>query len=164
MKVGVISDSHDNVPAVNAAVDILNRENVDAVIHCGDFVAPFSLLPFRNLECGLFYAVFGNNDGEKTGLMKVASDNGWHFSQGPFEFELGGRKVAVMHEPFHLNDVLTRKPDIALFGHTHRYESRREAGTFLLNPGESGGWLTGRQTCAILDTGLLEARVIEING
>ena len=164
MKVGIISDSHDNVTSVNAAVKIFNSENVEAIIHCGDFVAPFSLLPFMDLDCGEFYAVFGNNDGEKAGLKKVASDNGWQISSGPFEFELGGRKVVAMHEPYHLESVIAKKPDIALYGHTHRFDNRMEGGTLVLNPGEAGGWVTGKRTVAIVDLSLLEVSVMEING
>jgi hypothetical protein len=31
-----------------------------------------------------------------------------------------------------------------------------------INPGEAGGWLTGRATCAVLDLGTLEAELCEI--
>ena len=39
MKLGVISDTHDNVPAVEAAMDRFEAVGVESVVHCGDFIA-----------------------------------------------------------------------------------------------------------------------------
>ena len=65
MRIGIVSDTHDDLAAVEAAVALFDREGVDAVVHCGDFVAPFSVTPFDTLDAGVdFYAVRGNNDGE----------------------------------------------------------------------------------------------------
>ncbi len=38
MRLGVVSDTHDRMVAIHAAVDLFERESVDAVIHCGDFI------------------------------------------------------------------------------------------------------------------------------
>ena len=62
MLIGIVSDTHDDLAAVEAAVSLFEREGVDAVVHCGDFVAPFSVTPF-DADFG-FHAVRGNNDGE----------------------------------------------------------------------------------------------------
>ena len=40
--IGIMSDSHDNLDAVNIAVQIFNSHECRLVIHAGDFVAPFS--------------------------------------------------------------------------------------------------------------------------
>jgi hypothetical protein len=161
MKIGVVSDSHDNLPNVEKAVDAFNSEGVVAVIHCGDFVAPFSLLPFRRLECGSFHAVFGNNDGEREGLLKIASDNGWFLENGPYRFEIGGKKITAMHEPAYLDGVLgDGGTDIIVSGHLHKVKVEKVGGVLVLNPGEAGGWITGRPTIAVVETETLEARII----
>ena len=67
MKLGVMADSHDNVPKVKQAVELFNARSVDLVIHAGDFVAPFAVVPLGRLESRVV-AVFGNNDGERVGL------------------------------------------------------------------------------------------------
>jgi putative phosphoesterase len=36
--IGIISDTHDNLPAIKRAVDLFNEKNVDLVLHAGDFV------------------------------------------------------------------------------------------------------------------------------
>ena len=41
MKIGVLSDSHDNVHMVAKAVELFNDEGVVLVVHAGDFIAPF---------------------------------------------------------------------------------------------------------------------------
>ncbi|HCL90984.1 MAG TPA: YfcE family phosphodiesterase, partial [Candidatus Atribacteria bacterium] len=50
MKIGIISDTHDNLPKIKKAVGIFNREKVELVLHAGDFVSPFTFLEFKNLN------------------------------------------------------------------------------------------------------------------
>ena len=44
MKVGIVSDTHDNMVKIKDMVDILNSREVDLMLHAGDFIAPFSPL------------------------------------------------------------------------------------------------------------------------
>ena len=71
MRIGLIADTHDNLIQTDKAVDCFNQHRVDYVLHAGDFVAPFTVARFKNLRCE-FSGVFGNNDGEKDGLVKVS--------------------------------------------------------------------------------------------
>ena len=41
--------------------------------------------------------VFGNNDGEKAGLNKMASEYGWEKITDEKEFDYGGKKFYVYH-------------------------------------------------------------------
>jgi len=68
MKIAVISDSHDHKNNILKTVSIINERNVDTLIHCGDYVAPFVKRWFNELNDSIkknFYGVFGNNDGER---------------------------------------------------------------------------------------------------
>lgn len=65
MRLGVISDTHDNVRAVERAVSVFEREGCDTLVHCGDFIAPPVLPFFEGFEV---HGVLGNNDGELDGL------------------------------------------------------------------------------------------------
>ncbi|MCD6495052.1 metallophosphoesterase family protein, partial [Candidatus Bipolaricaulota bacterium] len=40
MKIGIISDTHDNMPKIAAAVRLFNEEHIDLVVHAGDFISP----------------------------------------------------------------------------------------------------------------------------
>jgi putative phosphoesterase len=156
MKIGVVADSHDNLPAIRKAVETLNRENVEVIVHAGDFVAPFALREFLKAKTQLI-GVFGNNDGERKGLAKLCEN----IQPGPRLLELGDRKIALAHEEEALTPALLEKASVAVFGHTHKVAVEKGA-VLRLNPGECGGWLTGRCTVAILDTESLDVRIVDL--
>ena len=49
MKIGVLSDTHDNLVNIRKAVEIFSKNGVEAVIHAGDFCSPFTLPEFKPL-------------------------------------------------------------------------------------------------------------------
>lgn len=162
MRVGVISDTHDRMPAIEQAVKIFNSHDLTAVLHCGDFVSPFSILPFKSLKAPLF-AVFGNNDGEKTGLGELFSDNGWSLNDRPWSFTLNNRKIAIHHEPDGVILIAQKENyDLVVFGHTHEPTVEKHSQTLLVNPGEACGWMKGSATLAIVDLIAGEAKIEEI--
>jgi putative phosphoesterase len=148
--IGVMSDSHDNRNAIKQAVSIFNSTACELVIHAGDFVAPFAALELANLTCRV-KAVFGNCDGEKQGLARAVQHFG-EIQEPPFLFEWKETKYLLTHLDFPLNSYMKQyDPDVLIFGHTHRPEVRFQGNTLLINPGESGGWVTGKQTVALFD-------------
>ncbi|MDP8253833.1 MAG: metallophosphoesterase [Candidatus Kaelpia aquatica] len=154
MKIGIISDTHDNIAKVKAAVNLFNKEEVGFVIHCGDYIAPFSLISFSGLNCD-WTGVFGNCDGEKVGLKKISGDK---IKEAPLVLTLGNKTIIVVHN---IQSYKGEEADIVLFGHTHNVEVRRGEAALFINPGEAAGWLTGDSTVAILDTDTLG---VEIKG
>jgi putative phosphoesterase len=163
MKIGVLSDSHDNMPMIRAALDLFAAERVEAAIHAGDFVAPFAAKLLVTFP-GPLYTVFGNNDGEQIGLVAVFKN----VVPGPLPLTLGGRRILVHHWIKQLPEELCRGADVIITGHTHeivneRIESQPGSPRLILNPGECCGWLTGRATAAILDTDLLSARIVTLS-
>jgi hypothetical protein len=152
MILGVISDTHDHLQRINDAIELFNREKVGAVIHCGDFVAPFSIKLFMKLNCP-FYGVFGNNDGEREGLLKMAQSFHGELHNPPHIYELTGKRILVSHSPLdpkRLSKLPTR-PNYILYGHTHQMESVNLGGIPAINPGEACGWLTGKPLAGLLD-------------
>jgi hypothetical protein len=148
---GVISDTHDRVPVIRQAVTLFNERKVSAVLHCGDFVAPFALLPYMELKCP-FYAVFGNNDGEREGLKKMFAANGWSLNDRPWSFELSGYKITMLHEPAHIKKrVAEGMQDLIVYGHTHESFFEKNKKTMVVNPGEGCGWVKGISTVAVVD-------------
>ncbi|HOX39290.1 MAG TPA: metallophosphoesterase [Candidatus Brocadiia bacterium] len=146
MKIGVVSDSHDNLNAIADAVAALNERKVGMVIHAGDFVAPFALKAWMGVNAPL-HAVYGNNDGEREGLAAACPN-----IAGPIlKLEVEGVKIVVIHNLAKLPDRERKAADIIVHGHTHRAEAIRRDGKLYLNPGESGGWLSGKSLMAILD-------------
>ena len=170
MKIAVISDTHDHMNNILEAVSIINERSVDALIHCGDFVAPFVKIWFDNLNDSIkknFFGVFGNNDGERL-FLKQNLGQICQFPQNGHELllELGGKRIFVSHMPQQKTiEALTHsgKFDIILTGHTHAMRNEKyENGVLVVNPGELCGYLTGKSTFAIIDTDKMESEIIEL--
>lgn len=157
MKLSILADTHDNLTKLAEAIELFNREKVDFLLHAGDFIAPFSVREFKKLDCD-FRGVFGNNDGEKKGLLEVSQGR---IKMPPLRIELGGKKVILLHE-IKEADLKQEDFDLAIFGHTHRPEVNRKNSKLLINPGECCGWLTGKSTLAIVELCDLSSRIIEI--
>lgn len=160
MLIGIISDTHDHLANLRRALELLKARGAELVLHAGDFVSPFVAEPFR--ETGLrVIGVFGNNDGDRLFLRQRFSEVGeLHF--GPHELELGGRKILLMHEPRALEAlVASGRYDLVVYGHTHRPKIS-PGQTVVVNPGELGGWLTGRGTLALVDLKRLQAEILEL--
>lgn len=150
MLLGIMSDSHDNMNAIRKAVDFFNKKNVRIVLHAGDYVSPFTAKEFSKLKMKLV-GVFGNNDGDKPYLLERFRSIG-ELHQDPFEIELDGKKIVLMHQPKFIGELLKSKNyDIVIYGHTHKIDIRKNS-ALVINPGECGGWLTERSTVVILDT------------
>jgi hypothetical protein len=158
MIIGVISDTHDRMPTLAKALEVFRAEQVEAVIHAGDFVAPFAAKLLMSFDKPV-HTVFGNNDGERAGLANVMPD----CVPGPLTIELGGQTILVHHWIEQVPAELIDKADVVITGHTHEVVNERRDGKLILNPGECCGWLTGHATVAILDTGVLEARIVTLD-
>ena len=161
MKIGIISDTHDNLPQIKKAVDIFNQKKVELVLHAGDFVSPFTFLEFKNLNCPL-KGVFGNNDGDKLYLQEKFKGIG-ELYPAPYQMNLNQKNIIMLHKE-KLIDALaeSQKYEIIIYGHTHRSDLRKIGKTLIINPGECGGWLTGKNTIALLDLANLEAKIIDL--
>jgi putative phosphoesterase len=151
------------------AVSIINEKNVDALIHCGDYVAPFVKLWFNKLNESIkkkFFGVFGNNDGDVPYLTQNLGQI-CDFAKNGHELiiELGGKRIFVSHMPKQETiDALadSGKFDIILSGHTHNMVNRKKDGVLIVNPGELCGYLTNKATFVIVDTETMDAEIIEI--
>lgn len=159
--IGIMADSHDNLDAIEQAVNLFNKTRCDLVIHAGDFVAPFAVRRLQALSCPV-KAVFGNCDGEKEGLKRAFQSWG-KIKEAPLVFRKGLLTYFITHVPNSINDHLSSgRYDIIVYGHTHKPEIRKEKKTLLINPGETGGWLSGKRTVALLDSGKLSAEIVPL--
>jgi hypothetical protein len=160
MKLGILSDSHDNLPALVRIVERFNAENVDLVLHAGDFVSPFTAIPLSKLRAPLV-GVFGNNDGDRLYLTRRFDGIGT-VHPGYHVFDVDGLRAVLMHEPKSIDALVASGAyDLVVFGHTHEVVVRpgRPA---VVNPGEACGWLTGRSTAVLFDTRAMTGEVVEI--
>ncbi len=160
MQLGVMSDSHDNVPNIIRAVEVFNDIGVDLVVHAGDFIAPFTIDPLADLNCRVV-GVFGNNDGERVVLVKKFEQIG-EVHPNLASTSLGDVTIAVMHYPeLAIPIAKSGEYDIVVYGHTHKIDIQKEQ-SLLLNPGETGGWTTGKATIAVVELDTRDTKIYEL--
>lgn len=147
MILGIISDSHDNLHKLKKAITLFNKKNTSLVLHAGDYIAPFAVdMIENNLKCE-YLGVFGNNDGERKGLTdkskgKIKGDS--------LELDKFGKKIFLIHD-IAVADISSSKYDVVIYGHTHKEKIERRSDCWFINPGECGGWLSGKSSVATLD-------------
>ncbi len=135
MLLGLLSDSHDNIAATQAALGVLRKHSPDAYLHAGDLVGPEMLLHFAKLP---FHFVFGNNEWDHAQIRSHAKALSHHCHGNVAEFEFDGKKIAMAHghEQGLLHSLITGgKYDYIIHGHTHTRRDDRVHKTRVINPG-----------------------------
>ncbi len=119
-RIAVISDTHGLLRP--ECLDVL--EGCEAILHAGDVGKPEVLSSLRQIA--RVYAVRGNVDGDWAEELPRE-----------LEAEICGFKIYMVHNRKQaragLGDV-----DIAVYGHSHKYEEKREGQILHLNPGSCG--------------------------
>jgi putative phosphoesterase len=159
VKIGLLSDSHDDMEAIARAVALFNAECVVQVLHAGDIVSPFTFEAFRELRAPLG-GVYGNNDGDRL-LLRERSGGALHVQ--PHFLTLDGVRGVIVHEPA-LVKSLARSGDfdLVVYGHTHVPDVHREGPALVINPGKAARLNKGRSTVALLETETREAKIIDL--
>ncbi|HEY6089198.1 MAG TPA: metallophosphoesterase [Gemmatimonadaceae bacterium] len=152
MRIGVMADTHDRVPAVSDILQKFADKGVSMVMHAGDYCAPFCLAPFHQSGMALL-GVFGRNDGDRETLAAYAARGmGTEIYESPHSFDVAGKRVLLVHE---INEVSPRSiesHDYVIHGASHLQSEKKIGKTIVINPGEACGWIHGKCTAMILDT------------
>jgi uncharacterized protein len=129
IRIGIIADTHGLFdPAI-----LRHFKGVNHILHAGD-IGRFSVIEQLRAIAPVT-AVSGNVDGyEKSGFPSERI------------VKLAGRRIAIRHVLYE-GGKLTKegraylereRPDICIFGHTHRPMVERQGNTLLINPGSAG--------------------------
>ena len=182
LKLAIIADTHvpDRVNTLHPKlIPLLEKTNVDAILHCGDVIEPAILdqiSAFRPV-----FTVLGNRDA--------------FFSKAkyPFklEFQIFNRKIGLYHgflsirhyfpdklqyifqgyhfeKYFHIGQTLFPDADVLCYGHTHTAEIRRYTKQLIINPGTAGPRsMNGGSSFAILriqKSGKMNAHFVSLQG
>jgi putative phosphoesterase len=131
---GILSDSHDHIPNLTAAIKLLQDRGAQFFIHCGDFCRPEMLDHFVGLPAAL---VAGNCD-DRTTLQRYAAAMNLSFHPDICDLTLGGKRIAFLHgdDSIRMQQLITSQQyDYVLHGHTHIQDDRRFGRTRVINPG-----------------------------
>ena len=150
MKIGIVSDTHNNLKNVRRIVELFNAAAVDRVIHTGDITQAKTIEVFSQLDAPMS-GVFGNNDQERTSLEAAIERYGFEFYEPPLQLRWDDRDIIVVHDPLEFDGHLSNQA-IALHGHTHRYRCEQTEGQLIFNPGECAGMMKGLNAIGVLDT------------
>lgn len=139
MKIGVISDTHDQYENILKAVKILNSQKVNLTIHCGDWISPFTLRFYKNLRSPI-KGVFGNNDGDRYYHLFLSKKLNLpiEFEERVLNIKINSRNIFVYHGDYgDVTDALVTcgKYDAVFHGHTHIPVNKLIRKTLSLNPG-----------------------------
>ena len=146
MNICILSDSHDHIPLIDAAVASAKAAGAEAVLHCGDVVAPSTLHCL--VRHGLpVHVIHGNNVGDLYTLGRMAAEpaSRIHYHGMDASLILGGRRIFLVHYPHYARAMAaTGDWDLVCCGHSHAparelLPNLRGGHTLLLNPGTVGG-------------------------
>jgi len=146
MKVCILSDSHDHIALIDAAVGDAKAAGAEAVLHCGDLVAPSTLHCLEKYGLPV-HVIHGNNTGDLFALTQLAHKPGGvvRFHGMDAGIELAGKRIFLVHYPHYARAMAaTGDWDLVCCGHSHKFditEQKNCAGavTHVVNPGTIGG-------------------------
>lgn len=119
-RIGVLSDTHGKLR--DEVAEILR--GCDVILHAGDINTSKVAGVLR--EIAPLYIVRGNADKEwAQGIPEQLSE------------EICGLRVFMVHNKKYMPKEMGNY-DLAVFGHSHKYEERREGSCLFLNPGSCG--------------------------
>jgi putative phosphoesterase len=164
VKIGLISDTHDNFKTIESAVRIFGEKRIEYVIHAGDITTPEAVESFAGLK---MIGVLGNNDLDKKGLTSAFEKIGGELRGEICEIEENDLVIGVYHgTDFRKRDALIQsgKYNVVVYGHTHKIENKIVGKTMVINPGTANGWFFGyKATAAIFDTVSKQCDFVDIS-
>ena len=163
MMLAVMSDTHDHIWNARRAIELARKGGAEAIIHCGDFVAPFMLKELDQAQIPV-HGVFGNNDGDQYLLTKMSLTELSHITLHGLMGELtcNDFRVGFTHYRAVADGLAaTGAFDLVCFGHSHEPFLGKIGKTDLLNPGEVMG-KDGSPGFYFVDTATREYKAISL--
>lgn len=141
MKIAILADSHDNIWNLESALNSVNAQGAEALLHCGDLIAPFIVAQLAQAFTGPIHIIEGNNDGDGRLQQQIAAQYPHVTLHGIYtELNLGGRRLALIHYPEPARRIAqSGQFDLVCYGHNHQSKWEHVGDCLLVNPGEIMG-------------------------
>ncbi|TYB31611.1 MAG: YfcE family phosphodiesterase [Candidatus Mcinerneyibacterium aminivorans] len=147
MRIGLITDTHENTDTIKWAVRKANNSNLDLFIHLGDIISPIMYRYFKNINSKYLF-LYGNNDGERQWLKEKFIN----IYEPPYILNKNNMKFYLTHIDTDWDEVIEKEnPDFIFYGHTHKFNLEKRKDTVIFNPGEACGLLENLHNFAIVD-------------
>lgn len=155
MKIGIISDIHENFHNLIRSLEEMEKRGVEQILCLGDLMNAgiAKILAHQSLPT---FLIWGNNDGEKVDIVKASYREGSQLtvSLNTYDFlELGGKQIFISHYDDLAHPMAeSGRFDAVFFGHTHLVSKEKVNECHVVNPGELCAQKSGNCTMAIYDT------------
>ena len=135
MRIAILSDIHDNVWKLDAALAAVR--DADVLLCCGDLCSPFIAHQLGRGFARPIHIVFGNNDGDLYRITMNARRYDHVRLHGElFRGEFDGRRFAMNHyDNIARQLAASGEFDVVCFGHNHVFEIARIGAALAINPG-----------------------------
>ena len=164
MLLAILSDSHDNLPNLHAALDYCAQAKIATLLHCGDLANAETLQAVVERFTGDVHLVAGNADYDVAAFQTLStSRRHLHFYGDVGQLSTEAGKIAWCHHPQLARTLAATGRYIAVFyGHTHRPWEEAVGTCQLINPGTIAGTFH-RPTFAVYDTAAAQAQLILVD-
>ena len=149
LRIGLIADTHDNIPAIRKALKIFKKHNVHHILHLGDLSSPDTAWEFTGLPTSY---ILGNNEFELVRLRRVFEATSIEYLGEQEVLCVDGKTLCLYHGTRHstLQRLIREQQyDYLLKGHSHVVEDYTIGRTRVLNPGAL--WRVQCQTVAVFE-------------
>ena len=135
MRIAILSDIHDNIWKLAAALSAVR--DADVLLCCGDLCSPIVIHQLGRGFAGPIHIVFGNNDGDQFRITANARNYENIRLHGElFRGELDGLRFAMNHyDGIARSLAASGEFDVVCYGHNHVFEIGRIGETLTINPG-----------------------------
>jgi putative phosphoesterase len=162
MKIGILSDTHDELDRLEKALTFLRDEKVTTLLHCGDLCGPDIIQMMSGFDVRI---ARGNMDRlpELKMMAQIILGNGRLTSV--HQFTLDGYAAAMLHgnDSNRLKSMINSGEYAYVFhGHTHRRRDQMIGRTRVINPGALGGTRWQQRSFCILELTTGEARFVRL--
>ena len=152
MKIAIISDTHNDLYAIDQLLKALRTEKVQSIIHCGDMTRSATAESFKDF---VIHHVWGNGDLDTLGLQFAIQECQPGSTTTPtYSTILENQRIIALHGHNHnlLNTFIeSGSYEYVLHGHTHRQRLEKFGKTTVINPGALGGGFRSTNSFVILD-------------
>ena len=168
VKIGILSDTHNDAMMTHQAIELFKERKVDLIIHAGDIGSSSIIDMFRGSKTKF---VLGNCDTDHEGISKSCVCVGLEPAARCTSFDLEGKHFFVCHgdDLSRYRDAINSKQyDYLIVGHTHEFSAAHKGNTLVINPGAvtRDNHSEFLQTVAILDvdSGAVERVLLDNTG
>jgi putative phosphoesterase len=162
MRIGIISDTHDNLRNLETALEILEKEGIARLLHCGDLSGPGVVEAMSRFNV---WIARGNVDHHPELEPTVLEILGNGRLAEHHRLNLAGHTVLMVHghrEGELRRQISTGEYAYVFHGHTHRRRDETIGPTRVINPGALGGMRWQQRSFCIVDLESDEVAFIEV--